>query len=281
MVQYILECIAFQLVFLVIYDFFLKKETFFQWNRVYLIGTYMLSLVLPWIKIEALKTSVPEAYYVYPEFLWNTNSVAISPSERAASVFQVSWQEGVLYGGMLVAALYFGYKLFQLYKLGRNGSVERFPNFKRIVIKNSELAFSFFRSIFLGDKILEREHSSIIQHELVHIEQRHTLDLLFFEFMRIVGWFNPLVYVYQNRIAELHEFIADAQVPKAQRKAHYDLLLSQIFKTQNISFVNQFFKSSLTRLPLLDRILTILGCGGQVKKESSCYKNQDQKVSFS
>ena len=247
MIQYILECIGFQLAFLIIYDFFLKRETFFQWNRVYLIGTYILSLALPWVKIEALRTTVPEDYYVYPEFLWNANALEFTAETADNTIINFSWQQGLLYGGMMVAALYFAYKLVQLYQLSKNGNIEHFPKFTRIVIKNSELAFSFFRSIFLGDKILEREHSSIIKHELVHIEQRHTLDLLFFELMRIVGWFNPLVYVYQNRISELHEFIADAQVPKAERKAHYDLLLSQIFKTQNISFVNQFFKSSLIK----------------------------------
>ncbi len=247
MIQYILECIAFQLAFLIIYDFFLKRETFFQWNRVYLIGTYVLSLVLPWIKIEALKTSVPENYYVYPEFLLETNIAVVATGTENTPIINLTWQEGILYSGMLLAAFYFGYKLYQLYRLSRLGSVERFPNFTRIVIKNSELAFSFFRSIFLGDKILDREHGSIIKHELVHIEQRHSLDLLFFELMRIVGWFNPLVYVYQNRIAELHEFIADAQVPKTERQAHYNLLLSQVFQTQNISFVNHFFKSSLIK----------------------------------
>ena len=247
MIQYILECIGFQLAFLIIYDFFLKRETFFQWNRVYLIGTYILSLALPWVKIEALRTTVPEDYYVYPEFLWNANALEFTAETADNTIINFSWQQGLLYGGMMVAALYFAYKLVQLYQLSKNGNIEHFPKFTRIVIKNSELAFSFFRSIFLGDKILEREHSSIIKHELVHIEQRHTLDLLFFELMRIVGWFNPLVYVYQNRISELHEFIADAQVPKAERKAHYDLLLSQIFKTQHISFVNQFFKSSLIK----------------------------------
>ncbi|MFS4416499.1 TonB family protein [Maribacter sp. 2307ULW6-5] len=247
MVQYILECMAFQLAFLVIYDFFLKKETFFQWNRAYLLGTYVLSLVLPWIKIEALKTSVPEQYVVYPEFLWNMDHVGATVAGQAGPGFQISWQEGVLYLGMLLATVYFGYKLVQLYRLGKNGHVERFPNFTRIVVANSEMAFSFFRSIFLGDKILQRKHANIIKHELVHIQQRHTLDLLFFELMRIVGWFNPLVYVYQNRIAELHEFIADAQVPKAERRAHYDLLLSRAFQTQHISFVNQLYKKSLIK----------------------------------
>ncbi|MDO1499191.1 hypothetical protein Q2T40_02600 [Winogradskyella maritima] len=59
--------------------------------------------------------------------------------------------------------------------------------------------------------------------------------------MRIIAWFNPLVYVYQNRTAELHEFIADAQVSKEQQPAHYQQLLAQVFETEHISFINQFF----------------------------------------
>ncbi|MFT6369166.1 MAG: TonB family protein [Maribacter sp.] len=247
MTQYILEYIAFQLAFLVIYDFFLKRETFFQWNRAYLIATYVLSMILPWIKIEALKTAVPEQYYVYPEFLWKANTTTIVATGVETSVFEISWQEGVLYGGMLLAAFYFGYKLYRLQQLRAQGTIVYFSNFTRVVVKNSELAFSFFKSIFLGDKVLSREHKSIIQHELVHIKQRHSLDLVFFELMRIVAWFNPLVYVYQNRISELHEFIADAHLPKTERTAHYDLLLSQVFQTQNISFVNQFYKKSLIK----------------------------------
>ena len=80
MIQHILECIGFQLAFLIIYDFFLKRETFFQWNRVYLIGTYILSLALPWVKIKALRTTVPEDFYVYPEFLWNVNALEFTCS---------------------------------------------------------------------------------------------------------------------------------------------------------------------------------------------------------
>lgn len=247
MIQYLLECIAFQLVFLIIYDFFLKRETFFQWNRVYLIGTYILSMVLPWVKIEALKTTVPEKYNVYPEFLWNTNVASTTVIATEGSLFTISWEEGILYGGMLLATLYFGYKLYQIQKLRKEGSIQYFPNFTQIVVKNSELAFSFFKSIFLGDKVVAREHEGIIKHELVHIEQKHSWDLLFFELMRIVGWFNPLVYVYQSRISELHEFIADAQVAKTDKNEQYQLLLSKVFQTQNISFINQFFKTSLIK----------------------------------
>ncbi|WP_299325379.1 TonB family protein [uncultured Maribacter sp.] len=247
MIQYILECIAFQLLFLVIYDFFLKKETFFQWNRVYLIGTFVLSLVLPWVKIEAFKQQVPQRFVQYPEYLWGLQNADIVVQVEESTGFNLTWQEGILYGGMLVALLIFGLKIRQLYLLRKSGKKVTYPLFTQIVITNSNIAFSFFKSIFIGDKVLRMKHDTIIAHELVHIKQRHTYDLLFFEFMRIVGWFNPLVYVYQNRISELHEFIADAQVSKEHKTDHYEQLLAQVFQTEHISFINQFFTQSLIK----------------------------------
>ena len=71
MIQYILEILAFQILFLIVYDLFLKGETFFQWNRFYLIGTFILSLVLPWVKIEALKTTVSQDFIGYPVLCGN------------------------------------------------------------------------------------------------------------------------------------------------------------------------------------------------------------------
>lgn len=247
MLQYILECIAFQLVFLIIYDLFLKRETFFQWNRVYLICTYIFSMILPWVKIEALKTEAPEVFQGYSEFLWNTNDAAIVVSNVEESSFNMPWEYVVLFSGMFLAASFLGYKLYQIYTLKQKGEVKYFKHFTRIVIANSSLAFSFFKSIFLGDKVLEKEHQNILEHELVHIREKHSYDLMFFELMRIVGWFNPLVYVYQNRVSELHEFIADATVAKTNKKEQYQFLLSQVFQTQNISFINQFFNSSLIK----------------------------------
>ena len=247
MIQYILECIAFQLVFLLVYDLFLKRETFFQWNRLYLIGTYLISLVLPWIKIEALKTQVPERLYIYPDEWWNMNNAAEVAVVAQEASLNFSWSAIVFLMGVFLSFALFTYKLAKLYALRKGGELEYYNQFTKVVLKNSDAAFSFFKSIFLGDRVLAREHQNIIDHELVHIRQNHTYDLLFFEFMRIISWFNPLVYVYQNRLSELHEFIADAEVAKNERTKHCELLLSQAFQSQNISFINQFFKSSLIK----------------------------------
>ncbi|WP_300021430.1 M56 family metallopeptidase [uncultured Maribacter sp.] len=247
MIQYILESIAFQLLFLVVYDFYLKKETFFQWNRLYLLGTFVLSLILPWVKIEAFKQQVPQTFAPYPEYLWKLQNEAVVAQVQESSGWNITWQEGILYGGMLVAMVFFGLKIRQLYLLRKSGEKVTYPLFTQIVITNSNIAFSFLKSIFIGDKVLKMKHDTIIAHELVHIKQGHTYDLLFFEFMRVIGWFNPLVYVYQNRISELHEFIADAQVSKEHKTDHYEQLLAQVFQTEHISFINQFFTKSLIK----------------------------------
>jgi TonB family protein len=212
-----------------------------------LLGTFVLSIILPWVKIEAFKQQVPQRFAPYPEYLWRLQKADVVVQVKESAGWSLTWQEGVLYGGMLMALLLFLLKIRQLYLLKKSGTKVPYPLFTQIIIANSNIAFSFFRSIFIGDKVLAMKHNTIIEHEMVHIRQGHTYDLLFFELMRIVGWFNPLVYVYQNRISELHEFIADAQVSKEHQSEHYKQLLSQVFQTEHISFINQFFTKSLIK----------------------------------
>ncbi|RYC50624.1 M56 family metallopeptidase [Flagellimonas olearia] len=247
MITYILECLVFQLVFLLAYDLFLKKETFFQWNRVYLLVTFVLSLVLPWVKIEVFKTVMPQEFAEIPVLMYQLDGVVLGV-ESATRFWEVlPWYYWIMGLGSVVAAGWLVHKLFQIIKLKRDGVVEHHPDFTKIMVKESVLAFSFFRNIFLGGNIEKEKEVRIIAHELVHIKQWHSLDLLFFELARIAFWFNPLVYVYQNRMAELHEFIADAKAVKQHKKEHFQMLLSEAFQTQNISFVNQFFNQSLIK----------------------------------
>lgn len=245
MVQYIIQVIAFQVLFLLVYDLFLKKETFFNWNRAYLLVTSALSFAIPFIKIEQFKTVIPQEFVLaVPEILLPEVTVQAAAADAN---FSMPWYWVVFIIGAVISFVLLCNKLYKLYKLKSQSSVERLPLFTKVVVKNSSIAFSFFKNIFLGDAVTKREHQRIIAHELVHIRQKHTYDLLFFECLRIAFWFNPMVYVYQKRITELHEFIADAQVTKEHKREHYQQLLSEVFQTQNISFVNQFFKQSLLK----------------------------------
>lgn len=240
MIQYLIQVVAFQLLFLVAYDLFLKKETFFQWNRVYLIFSSLVSFIIPFIKIESFQEAVPQEYIVLlPE-------IVLTP-EKAVEVIAPSWNWYLIIG-IVVSSLVFIYKIVQLIRLKLKGIIVHQGNYKIIQIPNSSIAFSIFTYVFIGSEIQEEKLQDILSHELVHIREKHSLDLLYFEVLRILCWFNPLVYIYQKRISEVHEYIADASVAKENNKSdYYEKLLAEVFQTQHFSFTNQFFKHSLIK----------------------------------
>ncbi len=253
MVQYIIQIIAFQVFFLLVYDVFLKRETFFRWNRIYLIGTSILSLILPFIKVTAFKEIVPKDYVVsLPEvFIGNktTSNAEVILPEVVVTQNAFSWNlETLFYIGAVVATLLFMFKITHIFLLIYKNPKRWKGNVILVKLINSTSAFSFFHYVFLGSNLKEEDEKVMIKHELVHVTQKHTLDLLFFEVQRIVFWFNPLVYMYQSRVRSLHEFIADQEALKTQNKSdYYQNLLTQVFETENVSFINAFFKKSLIK----------------------------------
>ncbi len=253
MLHYILQTIAFQLFFLIIYDVFLKRDTFFNWNRAYLLVTVLLSIVLPFIKIESFKQVIPQQFIIMlPEVILGnltqteSNFVLINGIEQT-SRFIFTWELFFVLGATFAFVL-FTYKfikiLFLIYKNPKRWKGDL------LIIKliNSNAAFSFFHYVFLGEFITTKDKNTILKHEAIHVKQNHSVDLLLFEVLRILFWFNPLVYMYQSRIRTLHEFIADAKAIKSQDKSqYYENLLTQVFETQNVSFINTFFKQSLIK----------------------------------
>ncbi|PKQ43757.1 M56 family metallopeptidase [Confluentibacter flavum] len=252
MIAYFIQVAAFQLVFLMIYDAFLKKETFFNWNRIYLLATALLSVVIPFIRLEVLKNTLPQQYIInLPEVIignapTNQNAIQLETVVIESRPFW-TW-ENILYVGIIIATLLFVFKIVKVILMLIKNPKSRFGNLLIINLLNSNAAFSFFHYIFLGERLNDNDKNAILKHEMVHVREKHTFDLLFFEAMRILFWFNPLVYMYQNRIMALHEFIADQEAVKHLDKSHYyQNLLSQVFQTQNISFINPFFHQSLIK----------------------------------
>jgi BlaR1 peptidase M56/Gram-negative bacterial TonB protein C-terminal len=253
MLHYILQTIAFQLFFLIIYDLFLKKETFFNWNRAYLLVTALLSIVLPFIKVEQFKNVVPQQFIIrLPEVIIGNltqteSSLAIENNIESTSGFVFSWE--LFFGlGIAIAFTVFMYKLLKIAFLIYKNPKYWQNNLRIVKLINSNAAFSFFHYVFLGEYINKEDQDAIINHESIHVRQKHTVDLLVFEIFRIVFWFNPLVYMYQNRVRILHEYIADAKAVKTlDKSSYYENLLSQVFETKNVSFINTFYKQSLIK----------------------------------
>ena len=254
MLHYYLQVVAFQLFFLFIYDVFLKKDTFFNWNRAYLLITANLSLILPFIKIKSLTAITSERFVVkLPQVIIGADPNASNPiiADYAGINIQpepMAWWEVIIYTGIFIATIFFIIKLTRIWILVKTNPKKWQNNLLIVKLMKTTSAFSFFNYVFLGERIAPQDRQSILEHEKVHVEQGHTLDLLFFELMRIAFWFNPLVYMYQNRIAVLHEYIADAKAVKFQnKKLYYNQLLGQVFDSKQFSIVNPFFKKSLIK----------------------------------
>ncbi|MFT5958320.1 MAG: bla regulator protein BlaR1 [Polaribacter sp.] len=245
MINYIIQVVLFQVLFLAIYDFFLSKETFFTKNRWYLLSTPIVSFLLPLVQIPSFQKAIPQAYIYYmPEIILSPERII-----QEASWYQSVNYLDILFGiGVLLFSIFFFSKVLQLIHLTRVYRGIKKEGYTLVLIPKQSKAFSFFNYIFLGEEIPDAQKEQIIAHELVHSKEKHSLDLLFFELLKIVMWFNPMVYSYQKRITLVHEYISDAVATKSEPKdAYINQLLSNFFQVENIAFINQFYKQTLIK----------------------------------
>ncbi|MDP5139264.1 MAG: M56 family metallopeptidase, partial [Spirosomaceae bacterium] len=109
-------------------------------------------------------------------------------------------------------------------------------------------AFSFFGKIVVDESL--EEHETIYRHEQVHSQHLHSADVILFEIIAIICWFNPVVYFYKNAVRNIHEFIADELASKTlnDKAAYATLLVSQQFKISPSVLTNSFYKPSTIKL---------------------------------
>lgn len=238
--------LAFQFLFLAVYDIFLKRETFHNLNRIYLLIAPILGIILPLIRLSYIQQNIPKEYLVQLPTVLIGNTISEGVANNSS--FWLPSLLDVYLLGIVFSVLFFSWNFFKIAKLKYSKKAETFSDFKLITLPKTDAAFSFFNTIFLGENISEENKRSILAHEKIHIQQKHTLDLLIFEILRIVFWFNPLIYLFQSRISALHEYIADEKVTvQKDKKEYYQNLLSQVFQTDKISFINTFFNHSLIK----------------------------------
>jgi len=165
---------------------------------------------------------------------------------------------GILY---LIGASFMAAKLLQgflqLAKVIRQGECLKFDEYRLILPpenKSQSLgtgSFSFFKWLVVSPDDYEHHLDTILRHENIHIKQWHSLDILLIEMLKIVFWFNPVLWFYKVSIQEVHEFLADEGAPNRDRYATF--LLSYALNFPVKSLTNHFFNSSLikTRIKMI------------------------------
>ena len=259
--QYLLESSLGLLLFYGFYHFFLRRETFFQLNRFYLLVTPLLALTVPLLNIELgaepVTTTPALDALVYPA-VGTANTVENlfwEPVYRPVPLLTLSVGD-VLFliylAGLLVMGVRLAGSLWRLYRLIRRSRREAAPGYTLVETDATFPAASFFGYVFWNaDRAAE--HRAILHHELVHIKQWHSFDVLLMELMVVAKWFNPLIYWYRRSLRATHEFIADRYVVRKTGSAYRyaTLLVEQSRGATEPALLNTFNSLIKKRLLML------------------------------
>jgi hypothetical protein len=248
--QYLVEANIYLSVFYLCYCLFLRNETHYTLNRVYLLFSYIISFIIPLLQIGLLKPveALEQSTAIIPG-----NIVYVAVPGKAVSVAEVSHftlQDGLLYAyvlGVAICMLLMAVKLYKLFRLSKTKNTVNADGYKLVYINESNTAFSFFNYLFIGTKAPGAE--TIIRHELVHINQKHSVDIVLLEFFKIINWFNPLIYLLQNSLKTVHEYIADEQTAAndGDTLTYSSFLVDNAYGISGSSITHSFFNYNLLK----------------------------------
>ncbi len=245
-----------------LYALVLRRNTFFQLNRCYLLGALAAGMVLPLFQdwISWLRPEAEPVLYVAPlvegfEALHAFEITVTAPAEQAA----FPWKAviGMLYlSGVAFGLIRFGTGLYKLWKLSREGERSSIMGCKVFFTRQAHLPFSFGRTIYLSRRVqyAAEEEADILQHERAHIQGGHTMDVLALELLGIVFWFSPPLYLYRRSLRLLHEYIADAAVLRTRSTSAYGrLLIRQALPGRQPAIGHSFHSSLKQRIAMMTK----------------------------
>ncbi len=257
MLKWIIEPAISLGLFYLAYTFFLKKVAFFHANRVYLLTAIIFSLLLPHISFSPPVT-IATYSHIIPEVTVTGQNHVESP-QAAGSGLAISKVLIITY--LIFAAMFairLAIRLLRLSMLTAGKKPKKYNNARIVSLNSNQAPFSFLNYIFINEALYgEQEKQKIIEHELVHINQYHTFDLLLLELLTIIQWFNPVVWLYRRSILEIHEYLADEGVIKKGTDISFyrSMLLNLQLGTEFMSPTCNFNKSlTINRVRMMTTI---------------------------
>ncbi len=267
MIQYCIEVTIAWTLFYGIYLIFLKRETFFNVNRWYLMHTAWIGALIPLSRFIPLPVMQEHSVMMEPVQVIHYTTYAVSEAMSAAPEQGVINMRSILMSlyilGVVFFSLRFMYGLRNIYRLWKSGEKVKNEGFTLVLSDKYHLPFSFLNCVFLHRSFLENASiKEILDHEMIHVKSRHTIDVLFMEILSILFWWNPIIYLYKRELRQTHEYVADAYASQHTYKKNYGrILLGQSSSGIELALTNQFFNSHLKKR------ITML-----YKKKSAHYK---------
>lgn len=251
---YLLKMLICSAVLYGYYRIALYNERFHQWNRFYLLGAMVLSVLVPFIHIPVMPdTDKSNMAALIASMPWNAG-------ESVTKQQSIRWQDIVLRSAVFVSAIFFVKVLVNITKI----VVAYYSNpmsilqhkVQLIVTKLTQAPFSFFNWLFWRSDIdpASAQGQRILNHELTHIYEHHSIDKLFTSLLLCIFWMNPFFWLMRIELYMIHEFLADRKAVNPQdRVALAEMILQALPFTPraNNSLVNPFFSSQIKRRLLM------------------------------
>ena len=236
--NYLLQVNLYLIISVAFYWLVLRRETFFEINRGFLLGSSLLAFLIPFWKMGIIQDWFVTEQVSQAISVVSLEEFRVAPTASHKPVW--SWN-------MVAVTIYFlgfGYGLLRF-------SVALFKLQQLLRIKYLEgQAFSVFGKIFI-DKNLP-DYDTIKSHEEVHSKQFHSMDVFWFELVCTVCWFNPVAHILRKEIKLIHELIADDYAARHKGTAQYaEILVATHFKANASSLVNNFYNHSILKTRIM------------------------------
>ncbi len=246
-------------IFYLLYRALLASDANHYFNRVYLLASTVLAIVLPLVHLHILSQPAI-AEMQFPTAFLSKHMFVAEPSplvDKTSPIPYVSVILGIYLAGVI---FFLGKLLFSLLKVFRfikdnQTYAEHYAHYIMIQTNGIWPTSSVFKYILWDNtmKVSALEASQILSHEIVHVRQHHTWDLIFMQCIQSLLWFNPFIYFHKNSLLRIHDYLADMEAVRSSNpKSYLNLLAKQTLNPPSHSMAHQFSKSkTLNRMKMI------------------------------
>ena len=246
-------------VFYLFYRLLLSRETFHRFNRIALLGILSLSCLLPLVEVSVKHPAeLYQTMMTWEQLLLadvtDTAGYAVDAQENTAVWVQVLLSIYLL--GILFFIFRSVYSLLRLCSLLKSGRTEKIGKYVTtvskavLVVHEREITpFSWMKYVAISQKDLDENGREILIHELAHIRNRHSWDLLAADICIFFQWFNPAAWLLKQELQNIHEYEADETVVNegVDAKQYQLLLIKKAVGARLYSMANSFNHSKLKK----------------------------------
>jgi TonB-dependent SusC/RagA subfamily outer membrane receptor len=228
----------------------LRQLTFYSLNRVYLITAIIFSTIYPGINLSGFVQRHQQLTEPVQTVMLNWETPAKNLVKPLYQPDYWQWVEVIFWAGVVLFAVRMSVQLFSLIRLYRRSKPGQIDEHRVRLLTDDIGPFSFWRSVYINPtKLSPAELKNVLQHEQIHVNQWHTIDLLLAELSTVFYWFNPGVWLMKKAVRENLEFITDRKILQkgADSKEYQYSLVSVSLATMPNTIVNHFNISTIKK----------------------------------